>query len=322
MDKIAVLLPCYNESQTIAKVVCDFKRCLPNAVVYVYDNNSSDRTADIARNAGAIVRSEPKQGKGNVVRRMFREIDSLCYIIADGDDTYPADAAPDMARAVLEDGVDMVVGDRLSSTYFTQNKRPFHKFGNLFVRRSINTLFKGDIRDVMTGYRAFSYVFVKTFLVLACGFEIETEMSIHAVDKNLQVSNIIINYSDRHAGSVSKLNTYTDGIKVLRTIFNLYKDYKPLTFFLIISSVLLLTATSFFVPVLYDYIKTGLVPRFPSLIAAAFLALASVQSFFGGLILDNIRRKNRHDFEMWLIDIHHRIQDELRAAQYSHRAAI
>ena len=235
MDKIAVLIPCYNESQTIEKVVKDWKRELPEAVIYVYDNNSKDGTDEIAREAGAVVRYEYQQGKGNVIRRMFREIDAQCYIMIDGDDTYPAEMGREMVNKVLERNVDMVVGDRLSSTYFEENKRPFHNFGNSLVRGSINRLFRSNIRDIMTGYRAFSYEFVKSFPVLSKGFEIETEMSIHAVDKNMAVENIIIEYRDRPQGSESKLNTYSDGFKVLKTIGRLYKNYKPMQFFGMVS---------------------------------------------------------------------------------------
>ena len=238
MDKIAVLVPCYNESATIKKVIQDFKSALPDAVIYVYDNNSSDGTAEIAEKAGAVVRHEYAQGKGNVIRRMFREIDAEVYIMADGDDTYPASAAPAMIEPVLERHVDMVIGDRLSSTYFTENKRPFHNFGNSLVRSTINTLFGTNIKDIMTGYRAFSYQFVKTFPVLSKGFEIETEMSIHAADKNLLMENVIVDYKDRPEGSVSKLNTYSDGFKVLGTILNLFSTYKPLRFFGIIAAIL------------------------------------------------------------------------------------
>lgn len=231
MDRIAVLIPCYNEGKTIEKVVTDFKRALPEATIYVYDNNSTDRTAELAQRAGAVVRREYQQGKGNVIRRMFRDIDAQCYIMADGDDTYPAEFAREMADKILEKKVDMVVGDRLSSTYFEENKRPFHNFGNSIVRNMINYLFKSDIRDIMTGYRAFSYLFVKTFPVLSKGFEIETEMSIHAVDKNMLVENVVIDYRDRPEGSESKLNTYSDGMKVLKTFFRLFKNYRPLQFY-------------------------------------------------------------------------------------------
>ena len=297
MDKIAVLLPCYNEAQTIGKVVADFRAALPEAVIYVYDNNSTDDTAAIAREAGAVVRREYRQGKGSVVRRMFREIDAECYIMADGDDTYPAEFAPDMARLVLEKQADMVVGDRLSSTYFQQNKRPFHGLGNSLVRASINLLFRNSIKDIMTGYRAFSFAFVKTFPVLSKGFEIETEMSIHAVDKNLHIENQVIEYRDRPAGSQSKLNTYSDGAKVLRTILRLFRIYRPLAFFSLIAAVLLLIALLMFLPVLAEYFRTGLVPRFPTLIASGFITVAALQAFFGGLLLDAICQKDRRDFE-------------------------
>ena len=305
MDRIAVLIPCYNESKTIRKVVTDFKKVLPEAVVYVYDNNSTDHTDEIAREAGAVVRYEYQQGKGNVIRRMFREIDAECYIMADGDDTYPAEFAPEMAEKVLNKKVDMVVGDRLSSTYFTENKRPFHNFGNSLVRKAINVMFKTEIKDIMTGYRAFSYQFVKSFPVLSKGFEIETEMSIHAVDKNMLLDNVIIEYRDRPEGSESKLNTYSDGFKVLKTIGRLFKNYKPLSFFGTISAVLIVLALIFFIPVFSTYLKIGQVPNFPTLIVCGFAVLAAIQSLFSGMILQNIVQKNRQDFEMEL----HRIQD-------------
>lgn len=300
MDKIAVLIPCYNESKTIAKVVTDFKKCLPEATIYVYDNNSTDGTDEIARAAGAEVRYEYRQGKGNVIRRMFREIDAECYIMTDGDDTYPAEAAREMTDQVLNRKVDMVVGDRLSSTYFTENKRPFHNFGNSLVRKSINMLFETDIKDIMTGYRAFSFEFVKTFPVLSKGFEIETEMSIHAVDKNMFVDNVVITYRDRPEGSVSKLNTYADGFKVLRTIARLYRAYKPVGFFGSIAVVLALIAAGFFIPVMETYIETGLVPNFPTLIVCGFTMLAAIQALFTGLTLQTSIQKNRQDFEMEL----------------------
>ena len=303
MDKIAVLVPCYNESKTIAKVVTDFKKVLPEAVVYVYDNNSSDNTAEIAAKAGAVVRHEYQQGKGNVIRRMFREIDAECYIMADGDDTYPAEFAKEMTDKVLNRQVDMVVGDRLSSTYFEQNKRPFHNLGNSMVRFFINLLFKSNIKDIMTGYRAFSYQFVKTFPVLSRGFEIETEMSIHAIDKNMSVENVIIQYRDRPEGSESKLNTYTDGIKVLYTIFRLYRTYKPLMFFTGISAILGLVALGFFLPVLINYLHTGTVAKFPTLIVCGFTAIAAIQSFFIGLTLQTMITKNKQDFEARLIEV-------------------
>lgn len=297
------LIPCYNESSTIGKVVKDFKDALPDAVIYVYDKNSTDGTAQIAENAGAVVRHEYQQGKGNVIRRMFREINAECYIMTDGDDTYPAECAPSMVKKVLEQHVDMVVGDRLSSTYFEQNKRPFHNFGNSLVRKTINILFKSDIKDIMTGYRAFSYLFVKSFPVLSQGFEIETEMSIHAIDKNLYVENEVIEYRDRPEGSESKLNTYSDGMKVLHTIIRLYRNYKPLSYFGFISVVLSIISMVLFIPILIEFIRTGLVPRFPTLIVSGFLMVAAIQSFFAGLQLETIVQKNRQDFEMKLIDV-------------------
>lgn len=300
MDKIAVLIPCYNESKTIEKVVTDFKRVLPEAVIYVYDNNSTDHTDEIARKAGAVVRYEHRQGKGNVIRRMFREIDAECYIMTDGDDTYPAESAPEMIKKVLERNVDMVVGDRLSSTYFTENKRPFHNFGNSLVRKSINLLFNTDIKDIMTGYRAFSYQFVKSFPVLSKGFEIETEMSIHAADKNMFVENVIIEYRDRPEGSVSKLNTYSDGFRVLRTIARLYRTYKPMNFYGVVAAVLAVLSVGFLIPVLVKYSQTHLVPNFPTLFVCGFVMLAAIQSFFSGMILQTISQKNRQDFEMEL----------------------
>ena len=303
MDKIAVLIPCYNESNTIEKVVKDFKEALPEATVYVYDNNSSDGTAKIAKAAGAVVRYEYQQGKGNVIRRMFRDIDAECYIMADGDDTYPADAAPEMVKLVLEKNVDMVVGDRLSSTYFEENKRPFHNFGNSFVRASINHLFHTDIKDIMTGYRAFSYLFVKTFPVLSRGFEIETEMSIHAADKNMYVENVVIEYRNRPEGSESKLNTYSDGAKVTGTIFKLLRTYKPMKFFGWVAFVLTALGIGFVIPVLIDYSETGLVDRFPTLIVCGFAIIAAALSFFAGQILQTITWKNRQDFEMQLRDV-------------------
>ena len=307
MDKVAVLIPCYNESKTIAKVVADFKAALPEgSVIYVYDNNSSDGTAEIALAAGAVVRHEYQQGKGNVIRRMFREIDAQCYLMVDGDDTYPAEFAPEMIAKVLDRGVDMVVGDRLSATYFTENKRPFHNFGNKLVRHSINALFKSNIQDIMTGYRAFSYQFVKSFPVLSKGFEIETEMSIHAIEKNMLVESVIVTYRDRPEGSVSKLNTVSDGIKVLGTIGKLYKNNKPFGFFGIIALVLAVIAGLLFFPVLSEYLRTGLVRRFPTLIVSGFIAIGAIQSFFSGLILETLHEKDRHDFEMELLSIRDR----------------
>ena len=300
MDKIAVLIPCYNESKTIKKVVEDFKKALPEATIYVYDNNSKDGTDKIAREAGAVVRYERKQGKGNVIRTMFREVDAECYIMTDGDDTYPAEYAREMCNAILERNADMVIGDRLSSTYFTENKRPFHNIGNVMVRTLINLIYKSNIRDVMTGYRAFSYEFVKTFPILSKGFEIETEMTIHTLDKNMGVENIIIEYRDRPEGSESKLNTYSDGFKVIKTIIKLYKNYKPLSFFTWLAAFLALIGVGFLIPVLIDYIHTGLVPKMPSFVASVFFFMSSIQSFFGGLILQTIVNKGKQDFEIKL----------------------
>ena len=307
MDKIAVLIPCYNESKTIEKVITDFKSVLPEAVIYVYDNNSKDGTDEIARKAGAVVRYERQQGKGNVIRRMFAEIDAECYVMVDGDDTYPAECAREMVDTLLNDKADMIVGDRLSSTYFEENKRPFHNFGNSIVRWSINTLFKNDIKDIMTGYRAFSYRFVKTFPVLSKGFEIETEMSIHAIDKNMFVENVVIDYRDRPEGSESKLNTYSDGFKVLMTIVRLFRTYRPMAYFGIIATVLFLLSIGFFIPIVVNYAQTGLVPNFPTLIVCGFVAMAGLQSLFAGLVLKTIYQKNRQDFEM---DLYRVMADE------------
>lgn len=301
MDKIAVLIPCYNESLTIKKVIEDWKSALPEAKIYVYDNNSTDNTAEIAMNAGATVKYEYQQGKGNVIRRMFREIDAESYIMIDGDDTYPAEHGREMVELVLNKNVDMVVGDRLSSTYFEENKRPFHNFGNEIVRKSINRMFKSDIKDIMTGFRAFSYNFVKTFPVLSKGFEIETEMSIHAVDKNMYVENVIVDYRDRPNGSESKLNTFSDGIKVLKTIGRLYRDFRPLGFYSFLAAILAIISTIFIIPVLITYGKTGLVPEFPTLIVCGFVYLAALLSFFSGMILASIQLRNRQEFEMSLM---------------------
>ena len=297
MDKIAVLIPCYNEEKTIAKVVADARAALPEAVIYVYDNNSTDRTVELAREAGAVIRHEYMQGKGNVIRRMFREVEARCYIMVDGDDTYPMEFAPEMVDKVLHHNADMVVGDRLSSTYFSENKRPFHNMGNSLVRASINRLFQCDIKDIMTGFRAFSYGFVKTFPILSKGFEIETEMTIHAVYNQLQIDNVIVDYRDRPEGSVSKLNTYADGFRVLGTIFRLYRDYKPFGFFSLFALLLAVVSVLFFIPVLAEYFATGLVLKVPTLIVCGFVMLAAIQSFFAGLMLSNSAQKNRRDFE-------------------------
>lgn len=302
MDKIAVLIPCYNEEQTIGKVIEETRRYLPEAVIYVYDNNSTDRTAETARQAGAVVRREPLQGKGSVIRRMFRETEALCYVMVDGDNTYSMEKAPQMVRLVLEGQADMVIGDRLSSTYFTENKRKFHNFGNTLVRGSINCLFQSRIKDVMTGFRCFSYEFVKTFPVLSKGFEIETEMTIHAVFNHLVVENVVIEYRDREEGSVSKLNTVSDGIRVLGMIFRMLRNYRPLLFFSVIGAVLFLGAALFMIPVLAEYFATGLVLKFPTLIVCGFMVLAAIQSLFTGLLLSVMLNKNKSDFEMRLME--------------------
>ncbi len=300
MDKIAVLIPCYNEEKTIGKVVRDAKAALPEAVIYVYNNNSTDATEKTAREAGAIVRAERQQGKGNVIRRMFREIQAHCYLLIDGDDTYPLEFARRMTDLVLCEDADMVVGDRLSSTYFEENKRPFHNVGNKIVRATINSLFQSGIKDIMTGYRAFSYAFVKTFPVLSKGFEIETEMTIHAVHNHMRVENVIVEYRDRPEGSVSKLNTYTDGCRVIATIFRLFRVYKPMRFFVGLAAVLTVIAFGFFIPVFLEYLATGMVPKFPTLFVCCFVEMAAVQSLFAGMILDNLSEKNRRDFELEL----------------------
>lgn len=300
--KIAVLVPCYNEALTIAKVVKDFKKALPDADIYVYDNNSTDKTATIAEKAGAIVRHEYQQGKGNVVRRMFQEIDADCYILTDGDDTYPAESAKEMSEKILQRKVDMVIGDRLSSTYFMENKRPFHNFGNSIVRYSINTIFGSNIKDIMTGYRAFSRRFVKTFPVLSKGFEIETEMTIHAVSMNMSIENVVIEYRDRPEGSESKLNTISDGMKVIRTILQLFRNYKPLSFFGTIASILAIIDLIVLVfAVFIPYGQTGLVENFPTLIVGCFMGVAILLLYMCGLILDSSYQKERREFEFRLI---------------------
>lgn len=314
-DRIAVLIPCYNESKTIEKVVRDFRRVLPDAAIYVYDNNSSDGTGEIAERAGAIVRRERMQGKGNVIRRMFREIDADCYVMADGDDTYPAENAPELVRLVLEEQADMVVGDRLSSTYFTENKRPFHNLGNSLVRGTINLLFKSDIQDIMTGYRAFSYAFVKTYPVLSKGFEIETDMSIHAITRNMLVRNVVIDYRDRPDGSVSKLNTYSDGAKVLMTIARLFKNYKPFAFFGLIALLLSVLSIGFMIPVLAEFFKTGLVPRFPTLIVCGVTMLAALLLFISGLILSTLQEKDKRDFEFQLQQVSNQYRELCKSEQ-------
>lgn len=302
-SKIAVLIPCYNESKTIEKVVKDYKNALPEADIYVYDNNSTDGTDEIARKAGAIVRYERKQGKGNVIRSMFREIEADCYLMIDGDDTYPAESAREMCNYVLNDNVDMVIGDRLSSTYFTENKRAFHNFGNRIVRWSINTIFRSKINDIMTGYRAFSYQFAKSYPVLSKGFEIETEMTIHAIDKNFTLKEISVQYRDRPEGSVSKLNTYKDGVKVIKTIATLFKEYKPGLFFNLISLIIFIIAAILAIPVFVEYMNTGLVPRFPTLIVACILLVICLLLSTTSIILQVIVKKNKQIFEILLNQI-------------------
>lgn len=298
--KTAVLIPCYNEAMTIEKVVADFRRELPDATIYVYDNNSTDSTAEIARRAGAIVKREYRQGKGNVVRSMLRDIDADCYLMVDGDDTYPAESAREMCRLV-EDGADMVIGDRLSSTYFTENKRPFHNEGNRLVRFLINRIFHSDIHDIMTGYRALSRTFAKNFPIISHNFEIETEMTIHALDKNFLIRELKIDYRDRQEGSHSKLNTYLDGMKVVATVFMMFRDYRPLKFFSLISALLLLLAILMFIPVFIEYMQTGLVPRFPTLIVSGFIGIASLLTFFCGVVLEVMTKKHRQLYELMLL---------------------
>ena len=309
MTKVAVLIPCYNEEKTIGKVVADYKAALPEADIYVYNNNSTDRTAEIAEKAGAIVRNEYRQGKGNVVRSMFRQIDADCYLMIDGDDTYPAENARDMVEYVLSGQADMVIGDRLSSTYFTENKRPFHNMGNVLVRKLINWLFHSNINDIMTGYRAFSKAFVKGFPVLSRGFEIETEMSIHAVDKNFLLKEIPVTYRDRPDGSESKLNTYSDGFKVLKTIFRLFREYRPLAFFSAFALLLLLITLILFLPVFVDYLRTGLVDRVPTLVVSGVFGTCSLLSFLVGVILDVVVKKDRQMYEI-LMNLRAELQDK------------
>lgn len=300
MDRktVAVLVPCYNEEKTVKKVAEDFMKALPEATIYVYDNNSTDKTYEIASSLGerVVVRKEYRQGKGNVVRSMFRQIDADCYIMIDGDDTYPAEHAREMVDLVLNEGYDMVIGDRLSSTYFQENKRMFHGFGNKLVRDLINNLFKSDIKDIMTGYRAFSYDFVKMMPIISGGFEIETEMTINALDKKFNIKEIPINFRDRPEGSVSKLNTFSDGMKVLKTIAVMFKEYRPMMFFGTISALFIIIAAVMFAPVLVEYFHTHTVPRFPTLIFASGSAVIGVISFAIGVILDVLVKKNKQDF--------------------------
>ena len=302
--RVAVLIPCLNEENTVEAVVRAFRKELSGATVYVYDNNSTDRTAERAAAAGAVVRREPRQGKGNVLRSMFRDIDADAFVLVDGDDTYPADSAPEMVRLILEDGADMVVGDRLSSTYAMENKRRFHNIGNNLVRRLVNRLFHGSVMDIMTGYRAFSPLFVKSFPILSKGFEIETEMTIHALDKNFVVRNIPVKYRDRPIGSESKLNTFSDGIKVLRTIFRMLRDYRPRLFFGALAASAWIVAAAMFTPVFIDYCRTGLVPKFPTLIVSGVAATFGLLFLVCGLILDTVAQKHRILFELHLNLLH------------------
>lgn len=298
--EIAVLIPSYNEALTIKKVVNDFKKHLPEAKIYVYDNNSKDGTDKIAKKEGAIVRYESRQGKGNVVRTMLRDIDADCYIMVDGDDTYPAKYASKMCKMILNDEADMVIGDRLSGTYFKENKRLFHNTGNKLVRKLINKLFKNNIKDIMTGYRAFNYTFAKGFPVLSKGFEIETEMTIHAVDNNYRIKEIPIDYKDRINGSTSKLNTFRDGFKVLKTIAMLFKEYKPSIFFNIIAFICVATSVGFMIPVFIDYFNTGIVERFPTLIFFGLVFVIGLLLWVCGIILEVVVKKNKQQYELLL----------------------
>lgn len=294
MERVAVLIPCYNEAKTIEKVVRDYHESLPDADIYVYDNNSTDHTAELAEKAGAIVRHEYRQGKGNVMRTMFQEVEADCYLITDGDDTYPPEKAPEMVRMILDGKADMVNGDRLSSTYFEENKRPFHNAGNVMVRSLINRIFHTDVHDIMTGMRAFSRVFIKNFPILSQGFEIETEMTIYAVERNFIIRERPIAYRDRPNGSVSKLDTYSDGFRVLRTIFRLFRDYKPLLFFGIFSLLFLIVSLCCFIPVVHEYFMTGLVPRFPTLIVGSTFGICALLSLFSGIILEvSVKQRSR-----------------------------
>lgn len=301
--KIAILIPCYNEAQTIKKVVEDYKKALPEADIYVYDNNSTDGTDEIAKMAGAIVKYEYKQGKGNVIRSMFRDIEADVYLIIDGDNTYPSENACEMCELILEGKADMVIGDRLSGTYFKENKRKFHNIGNKMVRNIINRMFNNNIKDIMTGYRAFSYDFVKGFPILSKGFEIEVEMTIHAVDKNFKIMEIPVKYRDREEGSFSKLNTYKDGMKVFSTIFMLFKEYKPSAFFNFFAAIVLLLATILGIPIIIEFMQTGLVPRFPTLIVSCIFLIIALLLFITGIILQVIVKKHKQLYELMMNQI-------------------
>lgn len=316
VDKIAVLIPCYNEAVTIGKVVDDFKRVLPEADIYVYDNNSKDETSAIAEEHGAIVRMEPRQGKGNVVRQMFREIDADYYIMVDGDDTYPAEAAPDLLKPLMDDVADMTVGDRLSNgTYGEENDRAFHGFGNNLVRWLIKVIYGYAFDDVMTGYRAFNRVFVKTMPVLSEGFQIETELSIHAVDKRFRIKDVPIDYRDRPEGSYSKLSTFGDGAKVLRAIASLFKDHKPMAFFGWLALILVVLGLVAGIPVIAEYFQTGLVPRFPTAILAIALVICGALSFTAGIILDTVAKSTRKQWEILTYQAYEEAQRHLEENQ-------
>lgn len=307
-EKIAVLLPAYNEEVTIVKVIEDFKKALPDADIYVYDNNSKDRTNELAREAGAIVRFEPRQGKGNVVRSMFREIDADYYIMADADDTYPATEVEALLQPLRDGLADMTIGDRLSNgTYAEENKRGFHGFGNNLVRMLVNKLYKGNYNDIMTGYRGFNRLFVKTFPVLSPGFEIETELSIHSLDKRFKLVEVPITYKDRPEGSESKLSTFSDGFKVLRMIFNLFKDYKPLIFFTILTIVCFILGLIVGLPVIGEFAKTGMIDKLPSAVLATGFMILSALSFVAGFILDTVVRQQRMQYELKVYDYYHTI---------------
>ena len=301
--KTAILIPCYNEAMTIEEVILDFKKHMPHADIYVYDNNSTDDTYNIAENAGAIVKREFRQGKGNVVRSMFRDIEADCYIMVDGDNTYPASAGVEMEELVLSGKADMVIGDRLSSTYFEENKRPFHGFGNKFVRKFINLVFGSDLSDIMTGMRAFSWEFVKSFPVSSKEFEIETEMSIFALNHNFLIEEIPVEYKDRVEGSESKLNTYSDGIKVTRLMFALFRDTRPFVFFSLVTLVLLIIALIYFIPILVAFIQTGYVLKVPTLISISTVVIVAVIIFFTGVILQVIKKQHDDSFEHYLTEL-------------------
>lgn len=297
--KVAVLLPCYNEEVTIKKVINDFKKELPKADIYVYNNNSKDKSYEIAKKEGAIVINEFKQGKGHVVRSMFRDIEADIYVMVDSDDTYPADAVHKLIKIVEQNKADMVIGDRLSNgTYEKENKRNFHGFGNALVKNTVNFIFKTKLNDIMTGYRVFNRDFVKNIPVLSPGFEIETEMTFHALDRNYKIVEVPIEYRDRPKGSSSKLNTFSDGIKVLCTIFKMFKNYRPLSFFTIISFIFFILGLVLGVPICVEFFKTGIVERFPTAILATGIVLCGMLSLSIGIILDTIVRQHKENLEL------------------------